>query len=114
MPFIRVETNLKVESADADAFVLKLSKFISVALGKPEIYVTVMLHQNVSMSLSGSNEPAVFATLGSISLQPEKCLELSQSVCEFLTAEFSVPGARIFLEFRDLERSMYGWNGRTF
>ncbi|WP_291329914.1 phenylpyruvate tautomerase MIF-related protein [Desulfovibrio sp. UCD-KL4C] len=114
MPFIRVETNMKVEASEADAFVLKLSKFLSVALGKPEIYVTVMLHQNVSMSLSGSNDPAVFASLGSISLQPEKCMELSKSVCEFLTAEFSISGSRVFIEFRDLERSMFGWNGRTF
>lgn len=114
MPFIRVETNLKIEAAEADACVFKFSKFISRALGKPEIYVTVILHQNVSLSLSGSNEPAVFASLGSISLQPDKCLELSKSVCEFITAEFSVPGTRVFIEFRDLERSMFGWNGRTF
>ncbi|SME97593.1 phenylpyruvate tautomerase MIF-related protein [Desulfovibrio gilichinskyi] len=114
MPFIRVETNLKVETAEADAFVLKLSKFVSVILGKPEIYVTAILHQNASMSLSGSNEPAVFVSLASISLQSDKCLELSRSVCEFITAEFSVPGTRVFIEFRDLERSMFGWNGRTF
>jgi hypothetical protein len=114
MPFVRVETNMKIESAEADAFVAKLSEFTSIALGKPEVYVTVMLHQNVSMLLSGSNEPAAFVTLGSISLQSDKCAELSEKFCGFIYKEFLIPGSRVVIEFRDLERSMFGWDGRTF
>ncbi|WP_031485455.1 phenylpyruvate tautomerase MIF-related protein [Maridesulfovibrio frigidus] len=114
MPFIRVETNIEIDSDKAEGFVAGLSKFASAAIGKPEVYVTVMLHQNLSMVLSGKNEPAVFVTIGSILLNKDNTAILSEKFCAFMYEKLSISGTRVFIEFRDLERSMLGWDGRTF
>ncbi len=114
MPFIRVETNISLDSDRADVFVAELSKFASTAIGKPEVYVTVMLHQNLKMVISGKNEPAAFVTVGSLTLNKDNTTILSEKFCDFIYEELSIIGARVFIEFRDLERSMLGWDGRTF
>lgn len=114
MPFFRLETNVSIKESDRQPLVEKTSKFISRIVGKPETYVMVLIHDGVSVSFAGSSEPAALVSLGSIGLQKEQCASLSEQICNFLDSELGVPGHRTYIEFRDLERSMFGWDGRTF
>jgi hypothetical protein len=39
---------------------------------------------------------------------------MSQKICSYIEEELGVPPDRVFIDFRDLERNMFGWNGKTF
>jgi hypothetical protein len=39
---------------------------------------------------------------------------VSTEICSFVEQELQVPQNRIFVDFRNLERSMFGWDGKTF
>lgn len=113
MPFIRVETNVDV-GAKSDEITAKLSKVVSEATGKPENYVMVVLQDKLKLSFAGTPEPAALVTFKSIGLEEDRCASLSERLCAFFARELRIHGKRVYIDFADLERTMLGWDSRTF
>lgn len=112
MPYVRVETN--VELKESEKFISELSEFTAKVLGKPESYVLISVHERVKMSFGGSTDPAALLTMKSLGLQAGQCAALSERLCAFMEKESGIPANRIYIEFADHERSMFGWNSGTF
>ena len=114
MPFIRVETNVSLDDEDKQQFIKKFSGAAARMLAKPESYVMIALDAAKPLVFGGNGEPAAYVSLGSIGLARESCPELSAGICKLLEAELSIPQNRIYIDFRDLEGGMFGFNGKTF
>jgi phenylpyruvate tautomerase len=82
--------------------------------GMPESYVLISLKPGTSLIFGGSDKPAAFVRLKSIGLPKDRCSELSAKICGYITEELGVPKDRVFIDFKDLERNLFGWNGKTF
>ncbi|WP_320170017.1 phenylpyruvate tautomerase MIF-related protein [Maridesulfovibrio sp.] len=113
MPYIGVETNLDL-GGGAEEFVADLSKLVAEILGKPESYVMVAVHDKLHMSFGGSSKPTAMLALKSLGLESAQCAGLSASLCGFMTEKIGIPADRIYIEFSDHDRSMFGWNSGTF
>lgn len=114
MPFVKIETNHQLAAAATEALLAKSSKLMSEMLGKPEQYVMVSIKPGQQMMFGGNDDPTAFVQLKSIGLPLDKCTELSSRICQFLADEMGISADRVFIDFTDLERSMFGWNGKTF
>jgi phenylpyruvate tautomerase PptA (4-oxalocrotonate tautomerase family) len=114
MPYLSVETSKTIDQVGEEAFTHKASAFIAELLGKPEGYVMVAIKHSTGMRFGGGLEPAAMVQLHSIGLPEERCAEWSAKICAFIEQELSVASDRIYIDFRDLKRSMFGWNGKTF
>ena len=114
MPYFSIETNQPVDSAANRQLLKKTSAFIAELLGKPESYVMVSIQPERPLIFGGSDEPAAFVRLKSIGLPMERCPDLSQKICNLVELELGIPKDRIFIDFKDLERNLFGWNGKTF
>lgn len=114
MPFCRVETNVDLNNDAKENLAGTVSKLISSALGKPEQRVMVLVHDSTVMTFGGTTDATAFVTLGSIGLSPDQRLDISDKVCTLLDSEYGISSKRIYIDFRDLERSMVGWDGHTF
>ena len=114
MPYFCIETNQPVDPDANQQLLKKLSAFVAELLGKPESYVMVSIQPEKPLVFGGTNEPAAFIRLKSIGLPTERCPELSQKICSLVEHELGVPKDRIFIDFKDLERNLFGWNGKTF
>jgi len=114
MPYISIETNQTVDQAANRDLMKKLSAFIAELLGKPESYVMVTIKPGTPLIFAGSDEPAAFVRLKSIGLPKERCTEFSEKICDFVEQELEVPPNRVFIDFKDLERELFGWNSKTF
>ena len=114
MPYFSIETNKKLDDANITAFAKQASSFVAERLGKPESYVMVSLEPKTTMTFGGTTDPAAFVRLKSIGLPRERCGELAEAICSFVEREMEVPKERVFIDFKDLERSLFGWNGKTF
>lgn len=112
MPYLKLQTN--EELLHANELMNKASKLVAEILKKPEDYVMVALEETVNMLFAGSNEPTIFCELKSIGLPETKTKEFSKKLSEFLSAETGVPVSRIYIEFSNAGRNMWGWNGTTF
>jgi len=114
MPLLRLQTNLEPDQGKQSALTSALSKKMSEWLDKPEDYVQVILECGVSMRFAGTEDATVFAEVRSLGYYGLNQAEISHALCEFLSTECSVSQDRIFINFSDLPRENWGWNGKTF
>jgi len=114
MPLLKIQTNKVVEPATAKTLVADASTTVADLLGKPERYVMVSLEHNPDMLFGGSDDPLAYLELKSIGLPEAQTTDLSRSLCDLLNRALDLPADRIYIEFADAPRSMWGWNGGTF
>lgn len=114
MPYFNIETNAIIDESSIQDLTKKFSVFISELLGKPEQFVMISLKTENSLIFGGNGKSTAFVQLKSIGLPKERCTEFSEKICNLLDSELGIPKDRIFINFQDLERSMFGWNGKTF
>ena len=110
MPLLNISTNKEIKNEQI--LLSKSSEFISSLLNKPENFVMVKLTDSLKMYFSGTNEPCCFIEIKSIgSIEPSK---MSKPICEFFSNELKIPSERIYVNFQDINKHMWAWNGRTF
>ena len=114
MPYFSIETNQAIDPASNRQILKKTSAFIADLLGKPESYVMVSIQPETPLVFGGSDEPAAFVRLKSIGLPIDRCQELSEKICRLVEQEIGVPKDRVFIDFKDVARNMFAWNGKTF
>ena len=113
MPYLKIQTNQTVPTDQAQALISKASNLVATELGKPESYVMVALAPPVPMLFAGSDAPAAYLELKSIGLPESRTADLSKALCELMT-DLNIEQNRVYIEFADAPRAMWGWDGRTF
>lgn len=112
MPFLKIQTNSDIPNTHE--LMAKASALLSQVLGKPEKYIMVFIDKNPDMIFGGINEPLLYVELKSIGLPKNRTKEISSKLCNFLNQETGVAIDRMYIEFADAERAMWGWKGTTF
>ena len=112
MPFLKILSKKRIQGADD--ILVKSSEFLSELLGKPEKYIMISIEENPVMMFGGTGDPLLYIELKSIGLPRDQTKEISQKLSLFLKDKTGVPVHRMYIEFSDVERSMWGWNGSTF
>jgi phenylpyruvate tautomerase PptA (4-oxalocrotonate tautomerase family) len=114
MPYLSIQSN-KVFSEDEQTQLIKsASSLISTLLGKPETYVMVAITPPVPMLFAGKEDLAAYLELKSIGLPEEKTQAFSKELCALIETQTGIDKARIYIEFSNAPRAMWGWNGATF
>lgn len=114
MPYFQIQTNRSIEAERGAAVLRGASQLVAQQLGKPERYVMVALRDEIPMLFAGSDAPAAYLELKSIGLPAEATAGLSDALCAFVERQLEIPRERVYVEFADAPRHMWGWNGGTF
>jgi len=116
MPLIKVQTSVpKPEPTQIETFLKTLSSKLANHLGKPESYVMTALETEIPMTFGGTTDPVCYIEIKNIGkMSPNQTKSMSQDFCQVVQQELGVPANRIYLEFSDAERHLWGWNGGTF
>ena len=115
MPTAIVNTNVPSDKIKDTDVAKSLSKIVATTIGKPEQYVMTLIQTDQVMTYSGTQEPCAFVRIVSIGgLNSEKNVTISTEVCGLLESQYKIDPSRIYIEFVDSERHMFGWNSRTF
>jgi len=114
MPYLLIQTNRDLDDDARGGLMERASRLVAERLGKPERYVMVAVHAPVPMLFAGSDAPAAYVELKSIGLPADGTAALSAAVCGLLEEALTVPRDRIYIEFADAPRHLWGWNGGTF
>jgi len=112
MPLLTIKTNTKIDSA-AD-LALTASKTVAEILGKPESYVMINIVPEQTLIFAGNDEPAALLELKSLGLPESSTAGFSKTLCELVNRQLGINKDRIYIEFSNPERHMWGWNGATF
>ena len=114
MPYLKVQTNRSFSSRKQNIFLKECSSLISFELGKPEKYVMTAFEPKIEMTLGGSNDPVIFFQLKSIGLPDTKTKDLSNKFATLAEEKLKVAKDRVYIEFMDVPRGFWGWNGILF
>lgn len=112
MPYLLIQTNRTV--ADRDALLSRASRTVAEALGKPERYVMVALRDETPMVFAGDSAPCVYMELKSIGLPAARTAALSSTLSDLIQEALGIGSDRVYIEFADAERHMWGFDGGTF
>ena len=114
MPFLKIQTNHTLSATDAKGLAGKASTLVAEQLGKPERYVMVSVEHNPAMQFAGNDAPLAYLELKSIGLSDSATADLSSALCQLVASETRVDPERVYIEFSDAPRKMWGWNSGTF
>lgn len=114
MPLLRLECNKEYDNETCEDFVKRASQKTSEILGKPESYVMCIMEKGKTMSFAGTTAPLAYVEFKSIGLPENKTAELSAELCQLIESQLGIPTDRIYIEFANAQRHMWGWDNRTF
>lgn len=114
MPLLSIDTNRALDDTQASAFIRTASAAVADALGKPERYVMVKLAHHPHMLFGGNDAPLAYLELKSIGLPEDRTKALSQALCDLVSSHLGVATDRVYIEFANAPRHLWGWNSATF
>jgi phenylpyruvate tautomerase len=117
MPLLKITTNL---SSVSEEMVTNINKnggsILAEELNKSIQYVMVVINHGCKMSFAGDAEqPSAYLEVKNVGeLTPDKTHSISSRLTLFCTNDLKINPERIYIEFHQSERHMWGWNGNTF
>jgi phenylpyruvate tautomerase len=114
MPFLSIRTNTGLAGDKASTLAARASSLVAAQLGKPERYVMVSVEHNAAMQFAGSDAPLAYLELKSIGLPEAVTADTSRALCQLLAETAGIDPERVYIEFSDAPRKMWGWNNGTF
>jgi len=114
MPYLKIQTNQTLDDTAQLALLEKASSVVAQQLGKPENYVMVVIQAAQAMLFAGSADPLAYLELKSIDLPETTTQDLSACLCTLIAQELNIEKNRIYIEFSNAARHMWGWDGSTF
>jgi len=112
MPVLKIQTNTEVKNKEK--LMSEASAKVSEVLSKPEKFIMIHVEENPDMIFAGSGEPLAYLELKSISLPEDSTKAISAELCTFIQNKLNIPVERIYIEFTNARRHMFGYNGATF
>ena len=112
MPLLEITTNTDIDNAQQVAELA--SKLTAKILGKPESYVMIKIQPKQLLLFAGTAEAAAHVKLKSLGLAEDNTKDFSERLCNFIESELGIDSARIYIEFSNPPRHMWGWDKTTF
>lgn len=116
MPLIKVQASVDAPAQETvDKLLKSLSGKLAKHLSKSESYVMTAFEAGLPMTFAGTSDPACYIEVKSIgTMSPDQTQAMSQDFCQEANEVLGIPENRIYIGFTDVERHLWGWDGRTF
>ena len=116
MPLIKVQSSVATpDKAKVESLLTTLSAKLAKHLSKPESYVMTAFESDIPMTFGGTLDPVCFVEIKNIgTMKPEQTKAKSSDFCKQIETGLGVSANRMYIEFADAQRHLWGWNGSTF
>jgi len=112
MPLLTIKTNINLENKTA--FAELASRAAAEITGKPESYVMVSIEDNQCLMFAANHQPCALVNIKSLGLPEDRTSQFSEQLCEFIQSNTNISSSRIYIEFSNPQRHMWGWDKKTF
>lgn len=88
---------------------------LSEQIGKSQDFVMTALNFEQDLSFGNSSEPCAYAEVKNVgTLNPNLTNSMSRELCRHIFSILNISEDKIYIEFQESERHLWGWNGKTF
>jgi phenylpyruvate tautomerase len=117
MPLIIIKSSArKIDQSNKDQIHEQAESTLSRILNKSRDYVMSILEFEHEISFGGDESaPSAYIEIKNVgNLTPEITESLSKEITALITRNIGVPKNRVYIEFQQSDRHMWGWDGSTF
>ena len=116
MPLLKIQVSYPSVSENSSSTLrIEGAGIISQEIGKSLDFVMVLVEAGISASFGGKTSPVAYLEVKNVGeLIPEVTSRLAQRLSALIEDELSIPKDRIYIEFQESERRLWGWSGKTF
>lgn len=117
MPLIIIKTNVpEVLPAIREAIHEQGQTALSSILQKSRDYVMSLLELGQDMSFAGnSSASCAYVEIKNVGIiNPEISLEITKEITRNLNEHLGIDPKRVYIEFQQSKRHLWGWAGKTF
>jgi phenylpyruvate tautomerase len=114
MPLMTIRSTARIDAPAASSMLSACSAKLGELLGQPEAYVMTLFDQPAGMTMAGTADPCCLVEIrGVVELTGDQTQAMSQAFCPMLAEHLGVAPNRVFLNFTDFRKAMWGFNGST-
>ena len=114
MPLMTIRSAAPIDDTAVSSMLSACSAKLAELLAQPEAYVMTLFDRVASMTMAGTADPCCLVEIRSVmKLSSDQTQAMAQAFCSMLAEHLGVPPSRIFLNFTDFPRTMWGFNGST-
>ena len=117
MPFLNIHSSSKNINEKVIQEVHQTGAHIlAEELGKSTEYIMVLVNTGSSLSFAEDDQtPCAYIEVKNIGgFTPDTAKKLSLRFCELVNEKLQTPANRVYIEYQNAERHLWGWNGKTF
>jgi len=116
MPLANVYIPKGFEPSLLDKFSKSVSQILSTALNKSEDYIMTVFQETKYQSFANNHsDPSVYMEIKNVgNLGPEVTSDLASKLTDLIESTLNISPTRVYIEFQQSERHLWGWNGKTF
>jgi phenylpyruvate tautomerase PptA (4-oxalocrotonate tautomerase family) len=116
MPLIKVHYPTELKPGKLHSLSSSLTELTAEALGKSSDFVMTVFQKTELQSFgSDIDSPSLFIEVKNVgSLPTETTSTLSSKISELCSELIKVQSSRIYIDFQESPRHLWGWNGKTF
>ena len=114
MPLMIIRSAARIDDTTVSSMLSACSAKLAGLLGQPEAYVMTLFDRPAGMTMAGTANPCCLVEVRSVvAFSSDQTQAVTQAFCVMLAEYLGVPPNRIFLNFTDFPRAMWGFNGST-
>ena len=117
MPLLQIKTTVEKIDKEVLEEIHRLgANILAEQIGKSTNYVMVIIDSNCSLSFAQDTvSPSAYMEVKNVGrLSPEKTQHITSKLTSLVSEKLATIPERIYLEFQESERHLWGWNGATF
>jgi phenylpyruvate tautomerase PptA (4-oxalocrotonate tautomerase family) len=116
MPLANICLPEGFETAQLDQVSRSISQILSTALKKSEDYIMTVFQETKYQSFANNHtDPTAYVEIKNVGeLTSDLTSVLAAKLTETFHSTLNIPPSRIYIEFQQSERHLWGWNGKTF
>ena len=116
MPTLILHSNSpKIKSDNNGKLQGSAKSILSEEIGKSSDFVLTVINFCENMSFGDSSLPCAFAEVKNVgNLEPSVTSSISKRLCTVISECLGIIEERIYIDFQESERHLWGWNGKTF
>ena len=114
MPYIEAKVSIKLDENKKNELQTKLTKIVSAAFSKPEMYIMTNIEDEKSLYMGGNKaEKGAYIMVRSLgAISKAYCQSATKEICDTLTNDFGLNGSNIYVTYHPVD--LWGWNGSMF
>tara|TARA_B110000305_G_scaffold200153_1_gene227220 strand:- start:529 stop:882 length:354 start_codon:yes stop_codon:yes gene_type:complete len=115
MPLVKINYSSGPTKDILNSLSRSLTQLIAKTLGKSEEFVMIIFERTVLQSFGTDTiSPSLYIEVKNVGvLSPQITSILSSGITQICSKSIEVKPSRIYLEFQESERHLWGWNGST-